>query len=124
MIDTIKHGFICLCCEGRASSILEASLYANTANAASAAAQYGNLTIGQFQAQNPGTVAQSQLNGNTVYINPSLINPGNFYQNLGTMLHEILHNVTGLTDGDIQSALGLGGGVSNNITQRLIKDCF
>jgi len=40
------------------------------------------------------------------------------------MLHEILHNVTGLTDGDIQSALGLGGGVSNNITQRLIKDCF
>jgi hypothetical protein len=39
--------------------------------------------------------------------------------------HEILHNVTGLTDGDIQTILfGSAGGVSDNITQRLIKDCF
>jgi RHS repeat-associated protein len=110
---------------GAGSTALESSLFANTAAYAGAQAQYGSETIGQFMMQNPGTVAEAQLSGNAIYINPSLINPTNYYQNLGTVLHEILHNVTGLSDDQIQGALGLSTNqVSNNITQKLIKDCF
>jgi RHS repeat-associated protein len=79
----------------------------------------------------PGTVALAQLGGNAIYINAPLINPGDYYQDISVVLHELLHNVTGLTDPDIQSALGLpstdrnGKAVpSDNITQRLKKDCF
>ena len=54
-----------------------------------------------------------------------MINLNNYYQNLATVLHEILHNVTGLSDDAIQTALGLSTSqVSNNITQKLLKDCF
>jgi hypothetical protein len=110
---------------GYANTTLESSLYANTPQAASAVAQYGSETIGQYFAQNPSTVAEAQLNGNTIYINPALVNPNSYFQNLGVVLHEILHNVTGLTDNAIQSAFGLStSGVSDNITQKLIKDCF
>ncbi|HWB82994.1 MAG TPA: hypothetical protein VG675_02555 [Bryobacteraceae bacterium] len=110
---------------GTDSAVLHASLCANTSSAAVAAAQFGNLTVGQYQAQNPGTVAQEQLNGSAIYINAALIDPNAYFQNLGVVLHEILHNITGLTDDAIQSAFGLPTNQpSNNITQKLIKDCF
>jgi hypothetical protein len=70
-------------------------------------------------------VALAQLGGNNIYLNSSLINPNNYYQNIGTLLHELLHNITGITDQDLQGDLGLSqSSVSNNITQKLIKDCF
>ena len=54
-----------------------------------------------------------------------LIDPNNYYQDISIVLHEVLHNVTGMTDDMIQSALGLStNAVSDNITQRLLKDCF
>ena len=110
---------------GTNSQVLEASLYANTPQAGAAAASFGGMTIGQFQTQNPGTVAQAQLNGITIYLNASLIDPSAYFQDIGIVLHELLHNVTGLSDGDIQSAFGLSTNQpSNNITQKLIKDCF
>ena len=110
---------------GANSTVLESSLWANTGAAAAAQAQYGQQTIGQYIAANPGTVAEAQLNGSTIYLNPAMITPGNYFQNLGTLLHEILHNVSGLDDSTIQSKLGLSTtAVSNNITQRLITDCF
>jgi hypothetical protein len=41
------------------------------------------------------------------------------------VLHEVLHNVTGLTDPDIERKLGLpDNGPSDVITQKLLKDCF
>ena len=110
---------------GTGSQTLEASLWANTPQQAGAAATYGSETIGQFQFAHPGTVAQAQLNGDTIYLNPALIDPTAFFQNAAIMLHELLHNVTGLTDQDIQSSLGLKiGQPSDNITQKLLKDCF
>jgi hypothetical protein len=40
-------------------------------------------------------------------------------------MHEVIHNMTGLTDPDIQRALGLDETKpSDNITQKLKKDCF
>jgi len=82
-------------------------------------------TVGSFFASNPGAVAVSQLGGSNIYVNPGLISPSNYFQNLGTAFHEVVHNVSGLTDSDIQRALGLGESpITNNITQKLIKDCF
>ena len=82
-------------------------------------------TVGSFLAANPGAVAVSQLGGSNIYVNPGLINLGNYFQNLGTAFHEVLHNVSGLTDPDIQRALALNENApSDNITQKLIKDCF
>ncbi len=82
-------------------------------------------TVGSFFASNPGAVAVSQLGGSNIYVNPGLINPGNYFQNLGTAFHEVVHNVSGLTDSDIQRALGLEESpITNNITQKLIRDCL
>lgn len=81
-------------------------------------------TVGDKIAQ-PGTVAVAQLGGHDIYINPRMINSANPYQNLGIVFHEVLHNITGLTDPDIQRAFGLSEkGPSDNITQKLIRDCF
>jgi RHS repeat-associated protein len=80
-----------------------------------------NVTLGV------GTVAVSQLNGNNIYLNPALINPGNGSAVLGDVFHEVVHNVTGLTDDDIQLAFPsqLATGVpSANISNRLLWDCF
>jgi hypothetical protein len=110
---------------GTNSSVLKADLYANTTLYAAAQAQFGATTVGQYQQLNPGTVAQAELKGNDIYINSSLIDPYAYYQNLGVTLHEILHNVTGLTDPDIQTKFfGKSGGLSDDITQKLIKDCL
>jgi hypothetical protein len=82
-------------------------------------------TVGSFITSNPGTVAVAQLGGNDIYLNSSLINPSDYYTDAATALHEILHNITGLTDPDIQRLLGLPEtNVSNNKTQKLLKDCF
>jgi len=90
--------------------------------------QAGNLvtgTVGSFVASNPGTVAVAQMGGSAIYINSIYINPASVTQNLGIVLHELLHNVSGLTDGDIQDALGIEQtNVTDNITQKLIADCF
>jgi len=41
------------------------------------------------------------------------------------VMHELLHNITGLTDPDLQRNLGLSeAGGSNNITVRLLADCL
>jgi hypothetical protein len=69
-------------------------------------------------------VAVAQLGGPNIYLNSTLINAGDYYTNRATALHEILHNVTGLTDPDIQRRFGLPEGISDNITKKLLKDCF
>jgi hypothetical protein len=111
--------------DGTNSTVPEASLYANTPNYSNAQTQFGSMTIGQFQAQHPGTVAQAQLNGNNIYVNSSLISASNYWVNLSSALHEDIHNATGLTDSDIQRLLGLSQTEpSVNISNRLLKDCF
>ncbi len=82
-------------------------------------------TVGSYFASNPGAVALSQLGGSNIYVNPGLISPANYFQNLGVAFHEVIHNVTGLTDPDVQRALGLKESpITDNITQKLVKDCL
>src|SRR5262249_36040813 len=81
-------------------------------------------TVGDALAK-PGVVAESQLGGPNIYVNPALIKPADYFQNMGVAFHEVLHNITGLTDPDIQRALGLkDNGPSDNITKKLIRDCL
>jgi hypothetical protein len=81
-------------------------------------------TVGDKLAQ-LGVVAVSQLGGANIYVNVGMIQGGNSWNNRGLVLHEVLHNITGYTDPDIQLRLGLPQvAASNNITQKLITDCF
>jgi len=69
--------------------------------------------------------AAAQLDGNTNYDDPFSINALNPHTTLGTVFHELLHNITGLTDVDIQKILGLAQSPATfNITQRILADCF
>jgi hypothetical protein len=88
-------------------------------------------TVGSFIASHAGTVGVAQLGKPFVYLNASLIDPGAYFQNLAIVLHEVLHNVTGLTDSDLQRLLGLPSQDENgravptdNVTKRLLGDCF
>ncbi len=114
---------------GIGSTVSLASLYQSSpVPSVRQAGRSATGTVGSFFANNPGTVALSQLGGNDIYLNPGLIDPSNYYQTLGTVLHEVLHNVSGLTDqgvGGLQDLLGLKQqDVTDNVTQKLIKDCF
>jgi hypothetical protein len=87
--------------------------------------------VGSFIASHAGTVGVAQLGKPFVYLNASLIDPGAYFQNLAIVLHEVLHNVTGLTDSDLQRLLGLPSQDENgravptdNVTKRLLGDCF
>ncbi|MBY0505371.1 MAG: RHS repeat-associated core domain-containing protein [Bryobacteraceae bacterium] len=43
---------------------------------------------------------------------------------LANVLHELLHDITGLGDSDLQEAFGLEPDVSDNITSQLMQRCF
>ena len=100
-------------------------------------------TVGSQIASNPyGIVAEADLGGNNVYLNGPLISGllnGQYTIRVGgnpqpfsvtaVLLHELIHNVTGLTDPDIENALYPGGYDPNAnsdtlITQKLISDCL
>ncbi len=53
-----------------------------------------------------GDKAVAQLSGNAVYINASFWG-GGASADLTTVMHELIHNVTGLTDDDIMAKFGL-----------------
>jgi hypothetical protein len=99
--------------------------YGNSPLYAAAAAQWSSVSMVQFMVNNPYTAAVAQLNGSNIYINASWVNGMNTQQQEAMLLHEMLHNITGFADGDIQSKLGLPtNAASQNISDKLMKDCF
>jgi hypothetical protein len=90
--------------EAPGSTVSYASLYSNTALAASASAQWGSTTVSDYVGQNPATKALAELNGNRVYLNQKWWG-GGYYEDMATVMHELVHNVTGLTDSDIEGKL-------------------
>jgi hypothetical protein len=115
--------------KGTTSNTLRSSLFANTKAFSSAQLQYRTQTISQAMATNPHIEALSALNGSTIYINPAMTavtNLNTFWDNSAMIAHEVVHNVTGLTDEDIQSRLGLKVDSNNtkNISDKLKQDCF
>jgi len=93
-------------------------------SAAQQKAQSGGFTVGQTFSSDPGQVALASVNGPQVWINPSMVNPGNTQADFGLIAHETLHNL-GLIDPTIQQDLGIP--VTNNtvnIANKLQQDCF
>jgi RHS repeat-associated protein len=81
-------------------------------------------TVGDVLNQK-GVRAVSQLKGNSIFVSPSLFKGTDPFGNMATLLHEVLHNILGKTDKQIQNALGLKvQQKSENISTQLKKDCF
>jgi hypothetical protein len=98
-------------------------LYAGSHDPTVASAAPGG-TVGEYFADNPSTTAMAQLGGNQVWINAGLFSVFGEGWLAGTIMHELVHNITGLTDVDFQRALGIDEGASRNISIRLATDCF
>jgi len=115
---------------GTTSDALRSSLFANSSPQLYHAAQgqFTTMTVKQAMASNPGMEAISALNGNSIYINPALTaitKTNTFWDNSAMIAHELVHNVTGLTDSEIQTRLGLKvSDITKNISDKLKADCF
>jgi hypothetical protein len=82
-------------------------------------------TVQQYFSANPNTHAMSVLGGNGIYINPRYFADSSLCLEVGTIMHELLHNLTGLTDDQIESNLGITNAVgSYGITIQLLANCF
>jgi hypothetical protein len=100
-----------------------ANLYAN-ANVSAIRLGPGG-TVQQNFLNNPNTNAMAVLGGNGIYINPGYFGASSLYLDVGTVMHELLHNLTGLTDDQIESNLGITNAVgSYGITIQLLANCF
>lgn len=101
-------------------------VYANNPAAMAAnLAIYGNETMLQYFALHPGTAAVAQSPGNTIWLAAGLFNGMGQIQQEATLLHELLHNITGNVDSVLQEALGLPTTqLSENIGNKLELDCF
>jgi hypothetical protein len=111
---------------GSVSNVTLGALYANS-NPPGLAGLLANpnLTVAQDLAAHPNVLVESQLGGNLILLNPSTIVQFSATYLLGTIAHEILHNITGLTDPDLQRKLNLSDAQSSsNISLKLLVDCF
>lgn len=99
-------------------------------NYQNAVAQYGNQTIQNYLAnKGAGAAAVSSVGGNLVYLNYLQFGGQLLPDNEAILMHEALHNATGMTDYQLQTALqsSLGkdkpGASSQNITNLMEKNC-
>jgi RHS repeat-associated protein len=116
--------------DGTESTERMANLFtlSSLANYQAAIAMYGNETVEYYLAhQGSGAAAVSSAGGNLVFLNYQQFGGASNPTNEAILMHEALHNATGLTDAQIQAALqsfGLKVGASSqNITNLLEKDC-
>jgi hypothetical protein len=100
------------------------AIYGKSPAAAAASGQWLGTTVVQYMAVNPTVAALAQPSGNNLYINPTWINGMSVGQQQGLLLHELLHQITGKGDDAIQDAFGLPHAASQNIGDKLQKDCF
>jgi hypothetical protein len=125
---------------GTTSTTLIGAAYGNAAIGNAAQVQYNlqyafylgnyglaNLNIAEMFMLSLGLTAWTPFGGGTMYINPYWMNPSytNVNQDMALVMHELLHEVFGLDDTDIQKALlGKAGGPTENITQWLLTNCI
>jgi hypothetical protein len=75
------------------------------------AATYGSMTVNDYLARpnkepdvTKAIKAVAELNGNRVFLNTKWWG-GNYFDDVATVMHELIHNVTGLTDPDFAGLL-------------------
>ena len=80
-------------------------------------------TIAEYMENNPMTAAMAQFGGNNIYVNAiTFVQRGESYA-LGTLIHELMHNL-GIGDRQIQRRAGLSEEASQNITIEVMKQCL
>lgn len=112
---------------GATSGVVGGSLGAGTPFADGVSATYGTNTVSQVIAAKPGIKAMSQLNGNSIYINPAKWMMGDYFHNEDDIFHEVAaHNVAALTDGAAAKDLGvkISPDDTTAISNKFGKDCF
>lgn len=84
------------------------------------------MTVGDAFASEPAARAMAELNGNRIFIRSQYFNEAESGSILLTIGHELLHNITGLFDTEIQLKLGLEVSDRNtqNISFALWQSCF
>jgi hypothetical protein len=114
------------------STALYADLFAGGPNYAAAQATWKDQSVGSHASE---FKAASYLNDlfttgfARVFLNPQAFpvdtTGSDFGNNWTTMLHELIHNTTNLTDPDIQKVLGLDPSANSSIISRQLKmDCY
>jgi hypothetical protein len=116
--------------DGTQSSVTMVSLFSQSsqANQLAAAAQYGNQTVQAYLAgKGSGAAAVSCAGCSSVFLNYNQFGGASNPTNVAILMHEALHNYTGLDDYQIQSTLSSFGlqpnASSNNITSLLESKC-
>ena len=108
---------------GTTSGVFVSSLY-NGPAARTGQAVNPTLTVAQDMASG-GIGAMSDLFGNRIFISTQYFDTIGSGYAIAVIAHELLHNITGKTDDGLQSALGIPvTNNSNNITLKLLGDCF
>jgi RHS repeat-associated protein len=99
-------------------SVAATGAFPTYANSPTQIAYYGTISVAQFFNSDPAVGAIAQTPGSNAYYRPSAVNAGN-------ILHESLHNQTGLSDPDLAAKLGISGGGSSDINPALkAHHCF
>jgi len=91
--------------DGTKSTEVVASLYANTPLAKSLDERRKSTEIRDFiviEEGGKGKKALAELNGSKIYLNPKWW-ANEYFDDMATVLHELIHNVTGLTDADFEN---------------------
>ena len=101
-----------------------AGLYSNTAAAGTAAEQYHGQNIQQWFESDRGVMAAADLNGFRIFFRPSGVDSRDLLFNSSLLMHELIHNMTGLDDDSIMSKMGLYGKTSDWITTSIFINCF
>jgi hypothetical protein len=118
--------------DGTISEAPLSSLYVGAA--AQAGANQPSITIAQAFAQSPGTAAMTQIGApvdlSKIYINPAYFSSSSLTAgDIATIMHELLHAVTGDIDTVLQAALGIplqgttAAMGTYDITVKLMSDC-
>jgi hypothetical protein len=81
--------------------------------------------MAQYFLLHPNTAAVAQASGNTIYVAANWINGMSALDQEALLLHEVLHNITGKIDYDLQLALNIStSAASQNIGDTFKKDCL
>jgi hypothetical protein len=113
--------------DGTESTATMVSLFAGSsaANQQNAIATYGNQTIQYYLAHDGiNAAAVSSAGGNLVFLDYLNFGGALNVTNEAILMHEALHNATGLTDMQIQGLLNLAAGSSVNITNAVMNNCI
>jgi len=93
--------------DGTQSTNVVASLYANSVLTKSLGPEAKSTEIREIitkEKDGKAIKALAELNGNKIYLNPKWWWGGEYFlDDLSTVMHELIHNVTGLTDADFES---------------------